>query len=140
MNIEYSTHRSARLIVVQIHLLAQRPPSLACIHKLPRKLEPESNVVRTSTPLPVTHAHHLRQIGRLRRPCLMTVVTRTRLYRSFAASARYRMRHRCTSDGIDERRFSAACKPKCKRRRNYYYFILICEKIIWFPSEDKRFY
>lgn len=115
------TYRSARLIVVQIHLLAQIASTLAGVHEFARELETEPDVVRAAAPLPVPDAGNAARlmIG-LRRARLVAVVAGAGLDGALAAGSRYRMGHSGAGDGIDEARLTAACKSMRERERGIF--------------------
>ena len=100
---ERETHRSAGFVVVQIHLLAQISTTLSGVDEFTGELEPVADVVRASTPFPVTRG------GRC--PRLMRVVAGARLDAALAARSRDAVRHRRARDGVDEGGLSTACKP-----------------------------
>ena len=102
------THRSASLVVVNVHLLSQITSPFSDIDELARELEAVADVVGATTPFPVAQSWHSN--GDLWRPRLVTVVTRARLDATLAARPGYRVRHPRTHDGVDESCFSATCK------------------------------
>lgn len=106
-----STYRTTRLVIVQIHLLAQIATTLAGIDKFAREFETESDVVRAAAPLPIPYARYATGLMiRLRRACLMTVVAGAGFDGALAAGTRNRVGHSGAGDRIDEARFAAACK------------------------------
>ena len=92
--------RSASLVVVQVHLLAQVPSALASIDELAGELEAVAYVVRTTTPFPVAR----------RGWCsgLVGIVAGARLDAAFAAGSRDAMSHGRARDGVDEGGLSAS--------------------------------
>lgn len=73
--VKQGTHRSASLVVMYVHLLAQIATSFADIYKLAGELEAVADVIRAAPPLPVPQARH--RDGDVWRPRLVTVVTST---------------------------------------------------------------
>jgi hypothetical protein len=102
------THRSASLVVVNVHLLAQISASFSDIHELTRELEAVADVVGATAPFPISQAWHSN--GDMWRPRLVTVITRARFDATLAARPGYRVCDPRTHDGVDEGRFSATCK------------------------------
>lgn len=113
------TYRSSRLVVVQIHLLAQIAAAFPGVDELPREFEAEANVVGAAAPLPVADPGGTgRRSPRLRRPRLVAVITGAGFDGAFAASSRHRVRYRCTGDGIDEPGFSTSCQRSTEGHRS----------------------
>lgn len=110
------TYRTTRLVVVQIHLLAQIASTFASIDKFTREFETESNVVRAAAPLPIPYSSDAAGLMiRLGGACLVTVVAGAGFDGALAAGAGNRVGHSGAGDGIDEARFAAACKEERER-------------------------
>jgi len=123
---DWCTYRSARLIVVKIHLLAKIATTFAGVHELARELEAEANVIRASAPFPVPNSGHTARlmIG-LWWARLVAVIAGAGLNAALAAGTSYRMGHSGTRDCIDEARLTAACK-KHKREREMSQCFVFC--------------
>lgn len=89
---------------MQIHFLPQALAALSCIDEFPANIDAEADVVRTSAPLKIARVRH--------RACAVAVAEHLRtsivflavagLDGAFGACARYRVRHCCASDCVDE--------------------------------------
>jgi hypothetical protein len=106
----WGTHRSASLVVMNVHLLTQVPTPLARVHELAGELEAVADIVRAPPPLPVEQTRN--GGGRLRCPRLVAVVTRAGLNTSLAARPCYCVRHPRAGNGVDEGRFSTTCNSQ----------------------------
>lgn len=112
------TYRTTRLVIVQIHLLAQIASTFPSIDKFAREFETESNVVRAAAPLPIPYSSDAAGLMiRLGGACLVTVVAGAGFDGALAAGAGNRVGHSGAGDGIDEARFAAACKRERERER-----------------------
>ena len=104
-----NTYRSACLVVVEVHLLAQVAAALAGVHEFSGELEAVADVVGAAAPLPVPQAVHGGDLGG---PGLVAVVTRTGLYAALTARPGDGVRHAGARDRIYERRLSAPCNTR----------------------------
>lgn len=86
---------------MQVHLLAQVPPAFTGIDELAGEFEPVTDVVRATTPFPVSHR------GRCAR--LVGVVARARLDAALAARSRDAVSHGRARDGVDEGGLATSC-------------------------------
>lgn len=137
--INCKTHHTTSLIVVQIHLFAQCPATFTSIHEFTWKFKTEANVIRTTTPFPVTHSRrHWTYAIHLRRAWLMAVVTCARLNWTLAAGTSYWVCHCGAGDGVDECCFSTTWN-ETNRSIFYYYYssglvLLISVKLVTYSS------
>lgn len=95
------TYRSAGLVVVQIHLLAQISATLPRVDEFAGELEPVADVVRTATPFPIPRAGWW--------PRLVGIVAGARLDAALAARSRDAVSHGGARDGVDEGGLSTTC-------------------------------
>lgn len=106
------THRSASLVVMQVHLLPQGLPSLARVDELATKSEPESDVVAAAAPLPDADVRCGCGAAAVRRAVDVRIVARARLDGAFCAGAGDGVRHASAGDRVDEGGLSTACGAK----------------------------
>lgn len=101
------THRSARFVVVQIHLLPDVAAFLAGVHEFAWKFVSETDVVGAAAPFPVADTGD--RVGRyVSAAALVTDFTGTRFDAAFAAPSGDGVRNRRAGNCVDKRCFPAA--------------------------------
>lgn len=100
-----SSYRSAGLVVVQVHLLAEWAPPLARVHELPGELEAVVDVVGAAAPLPVGGG---RGGASLATPRVVAVVAGASRHAALATRPCDRVCDPRRRDRVDERRLAAA--------------------------------
>lgn len=114
---DWFTYRTTRLIVVQIHFLAEIASTFAGIDKFTREFETESNVVRAAAPFPIAHSSNATSLMiRLWGTRLVAVIAGAGFDGALAAGTRNRVGNSGTGDGINEACFAAACKTERERK------------------------
>lgn len=101
------TYHSASFVVMQIHLLPERPAPLAGIDELPAELDPVTDVVRAAAPFPVADAGHRGVVLCLRPRGMMAVIAGAGLDRALGAGPGDGVRHRRACYRVDKRSLSA---------------------------------
>lgn len=115
-----NTYNSAGFIVVQIHFLAKSATTFTGVNEFAREFKSKSNVIRTTTPFPVTNTdRRCAHVIHLWRTRLMAIVTCTWFNWTFATCTGNRMRNSRTCYGINERCFATTWK------KSLFLFIII---------------
>lgn len=109
VRLAYDTHRSASLVVVQVHLLPERFSSLAGVDELAAEAEAKADVVAAAAPLPYAHIGGGSGAGAVRHAVDVRVVAGARLDGALGTRAWHRVRHACARYRVDERCFPATC-------------------------------